>query len=371
MNRAPEPRRARVPRWAAKASVVLAAAASRLRLIAANTPVNLRDELGRLTSVWQREGAGAPRFTYESAADHGELRRALDAIARELETEGALGAIYAARARELALEAALCEAAGGPALFALARRRYARRDDLDARADALARAWLDEGPAEPAAEASTSDDDRDRASLLSRLREEIGRLRLPMRVVVNANLASLAATGDRTVHVAAGRQMSPRDVERTVLHEIEGHVLPRLRGERAELGIFAVGTAWGSDDQEGRAIAIERSNGYLDHARRRELALRHGAAREVEKGSDFTSTTKTLLGEGAPLGAALRIAARAHRGGGLARECVYLPAFLRVEAAVRADASVDAVLRAGRVSVEAAPALRGFAPGPGGVTWTA
>ena len=77
------------------------------------------------------------------------------------------------------------------------------------------------------------------------------------------------------------------------------------------------------------------------------------------------TTTRLLLDRGAPLADALRIAARVHRGGGLAREAVYLPALLRVEAALADEAQLDEVLGAGRVSVDAASALRGWVARPG------
>jgi hypothetical protein len=54
---------------------------------------------------------------------------------------------------------------------------------------------------------------------------------------------------------------------------------------------------------------------------------------------------------------ALRITARVHRGGGLGREAVYLPAFLRVEAALAARPELDRVLGSGRVAVDAADVL--------------
>jgi hypothetical protein len=78
----------------------------------------------------------------------------------------------------------------------------------------------------------------------------------------------------------------------------------------------------------------------------------------VEARADFVDTVRMLLGRAAPLETALRIAARAHRGGGLGREAVYLPALLRVDAAVAADRAVDRVLGSGRVSVDVARALR-------------
>jgi hypothetical protein len=362
----------RAPRWAARATAALSDAGARVRVIATNTPVNLQRELGRLEQAWRAGGASAPSFVYDPAPDHAALRRALDDLAEVLDARGDLGAIYAARARELADEAAICEAAGGPGLWQAARRRYAARDGFDALADATAEAWLGEPrpersrPRPASGDARVrSDDEAAAGSLVRRMREEIGRRRLPLRVLVKANLASLAATGEGFVQVIAGRRLTRRDVERTVLHEIEGHVVPRIRAEAAPVGIFAVGTARGSDDQEGRALAIERRAGFLDRGRRREIALRHVAARAVEAGAPFVDTVRLLADRGAPLRAALRIASRVHRGGGLGREAVYLPALLRVEAALEADRGLDDVLRVGRVSVDAAGALRVWiAPAP-------
>ena len=86
----------------------------------------------------------------------------------------------------------------------------------------------------------------------------------------------------------------------------------------------------------------------------------------MERGADFVETARMLAAHGAArVPDALRIAARVHRGGGLGREVVYLPALLRVEAALLAGPALAAVLGAGRVSVEAAPALARWACGPG------
>jgi hypothetical protein len=333
-------------------------------MIAATTPLNLRAELERLGAAWQREGAQAPCFEYAPPPDHDPLRRALDMLAGTLEREGELGELYAARARELSDEALVCSAAGGPELREHARRRFARRDRFDADADALAEKWLTAPPVDrtdddpPDNPLSRSDDESDPYSLLSRFWQEIGARRLPLRVVVMRNLSPLAAMGDGTIQVTAQKWLDRRDTERTVLHEIEGHAMPWTRAKTLPLGIFAFGTARGSDDQEGRALFIEHRCGFLDSRRRRELALRHGAARSIEEGADFASTAQWLLGRGAPLQDALRIAARVQRGGGLGREVVYLPAFLRIESALRSDPGMDTVLGSGRVSVNATPMLR-------------
>jgi hypothetical protein len=339
------------------------------RMIAATTPQNLRAELERMEARWTRGEPSPPRFVYAAPADHGELRDGLLRAAEALDKEGELGAIYAARARELAVEAEVCASVGGPSFWAAARRRFSKRDAFDAEADREAAAWLDvrcvesaqEGAAAIEGERVRSDDERDPRSLLARMRAAIGAHKLPLRVVVLRDLAPLAATGEGVIQVAAGRMLSPRDVERTVLHELEGHALPGERARLLPLSIFSVGTAMGSDDQEGRALALERAAGFLDARRRRELALRHVAARSVEVGASFIDTADLLLERGAALEDALRIAARVHRGGGLAREVVYVPALLRVEAARGVDPSLDHVLSQGRVSVEAARALRPWA----------
>jgi hypothetical protein len=360
----PGERAARAPRWTTRATQALTDAASQVRVIASNTPTNLREELDRLHSCWQT-GAELPRFIYAAPPDHTTLRAALSGLADELDGLGELGSIYAGRARELEIEAALCEHAGRPGLWEAARRRYALRDGFEADADAAAAAWLAEpAPAATPTATSRSDDEQDPTSLVSRLRQELGRRRLPLRVLVSKNLASLAATGEGFVQIVAERALSRTDVERTVLHEIEGHVLPRQASITAPIGIFALGTARGSDDQEGRALSRERAAGFLDHGRRREIALRHQAARSVAARADFVTTTRLLLDRGASLADALRIAARVHRGGGLGREAVYLPALLRVEAALAVEAALDEVLGAGRVSVDAAPALRGWVMRP-------
>ena len=105
-------------------------------------------------------------------------------------------------------------------------------------------------------------DETDPRSLLAAMSREAGRCKLPMRVVVEPSLASLAATGDGVIFVAAEQWIRVRDVERTVLHEIAGHALPRARAASAPLGIFAFGTARGIDDQEGRALLIERRRAF-------------------------------------------------------------------------------------------------------------
>jgi len=351
-----------VAAWVEAAGQALSQAASRVRLIGGTTPTNLVPELARLEAAWARGALEAPRFEYEPPPDHDALVRALSELASFLSGRGPLGEVYAGRALEIADEARIAEAVGRPALFAAARKRFGKRDHFDDEADALAREFLSEAPGE-VGEAPLfvrSDDEGAEGSLVRRMRAEIGARRLPFRVIVMRGISALAATGEGIVQVAAGRPMTRADVERTVLHEIEGHVMPRCRASGMGLGIFVVGTAWGADDQEGRALVLERRAGALLGDRRRELAYRHVTARRLEAGADFVESARGLCEAGASLSDALRIAARVYRGGGLGREVVYLPALLRVEAALVEDPEIDRILGAGRVSVPAAGVLRSW-----------
>ena len=350
-----------VPDWVIPAEKALREAVSRVRMIASTTPLDLAVELERLFLQWQQGQPCPPRFSFPARQNHDEISASLEHLAAELAPLGPLGAIYADRAREIAAEAAICSAVGSPSLRNHAQKRFSRQDAFDSAADKLAQNWLEEPFHEPelaAHELVRSDDPRDPRSLLVRLRAEIGNHKLPFRVVVARDSSALAATGESFVQIASARFMTVADVERTVLHEIEGHVVPRCRANAQRLGIFAIGTRFGVDDQEGRALRLERHTGHLQPRRRRELALRHRAARMLEHHADFVETTRVLLQYGAPLADALRITARIFRGGGLGREIVYLPALLRVDAALLASPDLDDVLSAGRVSIDAAPLLR-------------
>jgi hypothetical protein len=186
-----------------------------------------------------------------------------------------------------------------------------------------------------------SDDPRDPASLFSLMRRAVGRLRLPFRVVDSAQLTSAAATGDGVIVVKRGLRCRRRDAQRIVLHEVEGHALPRYRARCEPCGLFRVGCRGGADDEEGRALLLERRAGLLGGRRRVELARRHLAALAVRRGASFVETVDLLREHGAPLPDAVLVSARCHRAGGLAREIVYLPALARVGAAFESDPGLE------------------------------
>lgn len=339
-------------------------AAREVQVLAALTPVQAYGERARLAVELHERRRASPRWTYAPVA-HDELRRALGAAERVL-VRGAepLQVLYLARLRELSIEAALCAAAGTSDVADLARERFAAHDSAIARAASdLCAAWLVEA-ATPLADAPLASDDPDPRSLLSRMRDAVGKLRLPFAVVAQRSLAPLAATGERVILIAAGRLVHEEDAVRTVLHEVEGHARPRARSHNSPLPLLRAGTARGVDDQEGRALLLEDRAGMLGARRRRQLAARHRAVEGMLDGASFADVALMLIeAHGLDPADAVVVAERAFRGGdgtrpGLGRERVYLESFVRVRAHLGAHPEDEGVMAAGQVAIEAVEGLR-------------
>jgi hypothetical protein len=302
-----------------RALAALEAASRRVRLLEAATPLNAEAELARLASARRAGQRPEPAFAYAPPCS-AELVGPLEALAAWLEGEPPFGPLLAGRARELAADARLAAAVDTPAFAPLAALRFPSNAADDARAERWARLASEpcDGPR------VASGDESDPESLVRQMRAEVGRLRLPVRVVARPGLAALAATGDATIYVAPGRWLSARDVARTVLHEVWGHALPSLARRRLPYP-HACRPAGDADREEGRALLLEEGAGFLDRARKKELGLRHLAARMAHEAAPLHDIADRLEGLGAGPAQALRLAARATRGGGLGRERIYLP----------------------------------------------
>ena len=357
------------PPWLVRGERLLVEAVRSVRLLGSVVPRNAAQERARLVEAFESGQVATPRWSY-ARSDHNALRKALARAAQRLEAEAhPVGLLYAERARELEIEAALASEAGG-VLGALARARFRSANPAKAgEATIIARKWINEGR-EGAADASSGEvilsDAPVPGSLLTRMREEVGRLTLPFAVVVQPSLAALAATGERHILIAAGRACTKDDVERTVMHEIEAHAIPRTRAAQARLAIFQIGTARGIDDQEGFALVLEERAGYLGPKRKRELAARHLAVEAMDGGARFHENVSALVTEhGLSVREAVLLAERAYRGGdgttpGLGRERIYLEAFLRVGEHLAKKPTDEGLLTSGQISLAAIPTIAPF-----------
>jgi hypothetical protein len=334
-------------------------------LLGAVVPRNADAERKRILTALDGGNFVLPRWSY-ARTDHSALRKALANGAQRLAAEPhPIAQLYADRCRELEIEAAIATEAGTTVLGALARARFrSRSPEAAGEATILARKWIGQAhEIRPFDEPRIATDSPEPGSLLSRMREEISRLGLPFAVVVQPSLAALAATGERHILIASGRPATREDVERTVMHEIEAHAIPRTRADKAKLGIFQIGTARGIDDQEGFALVLEERGGFQTAPRKRELAARHLAVEAMDGGATFADALEALIKEhGVALVDAVRVAERAFRGGdgrtaGLGRERIYLESYLAVAAHLRKKPTDEGILTSGQVSLEALSVL--------------
>jgi len=323
-------------------------------------PLNLPAERARLVLAYQGGKKSSLELEYAPCPELSDVRRTLDAVSHSLEPREVEPALLLGRVDELRLEAELAEHVGKPSFLALAARRFPLPEN-DARLRQVAQGWLGDraGPLDPREPEPThlTDDASDPNSLLSLISRRVFAERLPVRVEVDAGLVALAAVAEGLVRVRAGARLSARVGGRIALHEVEGHLLPRVAGQKLG-GVFLAGSVRASEDEEGRALLLEERAGLLDASRRAELGRRYLAAASVRQGADFAETCQLLLDTGADVPSAVELGCRVHRGGGLGRELVYLAGYERVKSVLEQQPQLEALQRSGRVSLAAAAALR-------------
>jgi hypothetical protein len=330
-------------------------------LVAKNAP----GERARLVRALDAGEMPVPAWDVEPRRVDSAMERALEqaaAIARR-ELEPSLGALYADRFEEIALDLAMLAALGdAPRVRALAARRYgtgAREIHVDGERTtvaALARKILETTSHE--VEPRTLPADGGPRSMSGALRIAALASELELEVRVEPRLGAGAAAGDRTIFVAS-RRFGEVECVRLVAHEILGHAVAATNGARARRRILEIGTAGSFADQEGLAIALEERAGALDDHRRRVLAARVVATDRMHAGSSFGETARHLSKDLAlPTDVAITTAERAYRGGGVARDAGYLFGYVSVSAALAAGTATIDELRSGRVSLAALPTMR-------------
>ena len=255
------------------------------------------------------------------------------------------------RAEELQKEAQIVRARGSQRVPKLAGARFPFTEQELHEADELSNTWL--------VEWSDCDalawEDVQTHDLLQGLAMRARREGLAVRIVVR-EIATTCAVSEDGLVVARGPRVPAEEIERLWVHEVLGHWLPRQRA-RSMPPPFAAGTKGASEDEEGRALLLEERYGALGARRKLDLALRHQLARAIlsaSTGDALEQLVLSLLERAVPIELLARALCRNLRGGGLGREVIYLPAYLRVKRAFAEAPYCESLLAAGRISVEGA-----------------
>jgi len=289
--------------------------------------------------------------------------KALD-HARELAKDTPAEALYAARIDELELELSLLASIGDArAVRPIVARLYGKGDLLVPLGESqrpvreVAQRLLDDVQNEVEAESLPAESEG-APSAAGLMRAAAHHARLEIELKVDARLVSDAAAGERTVYLA-NRRFGLRQASRLAVHEVLGHLLAGANGRAQPLGIFALGTAGSFADQEGVAIYLEEEADLLDGYRVRTLAARVLATDSMHEGASLHETTRMLHREhGFSARDAVVMGLRAHRGGGVARDAVYLSAWLRVRHAIAHGRATCMELRNGKLGLGDLPLVR-------------
>jgi hypothetical protein len=331
---------------------LLLRAESEIALLDRTRPLEFAQEFQRLLGAWESGRHETPNLHYACGRPLEALKHRLAAIIEAGESDADEFGWLAGRASELLLEARMADAVGTAEFIALACSRFApARGELASNLESTAREWIGEGAAAVQTEPRYRSDDRNaRESLWCELSRQIGTLHLPIRLRVDDGLVSVAACGEDVVFIRGNAWLTARAAARIAEHEVSGHLLPRLAA-KVRTDILRCGCAGANDDEEGRALLIERRLGLMDPWRRAELGARHLACTYLRRGATFRDAVRGLAGLGAPLEVALHSVLRASRGGGLGREIIYLPAMQRLGRAFESRPELEQWFRCGRASL--------------------
>lgn len=335
----------------------LVSAATKLALLDSLLPLNFTSEVARLAIVFERGGVELPHFRFSDCSERlsrGESVAAILAAAQlALADESFLGElvpglpeILAQRIEELLLEVRMLRACGQPTFQALSKERYSFCDAELRAAEELAVAWseaplsVDEAVDEVVLRVAFEQKRRQMAHLGERI------------LIAERELPSLCAVGGACLYVKRGARVNRLEADRLWVHEVLGHLLPRLSAED-EPAPFSIGAPGSDVDEEGRAVWLEEQHGLLGGTRKRELGLRFQLALALRSGGEekVREQVRAAQEAGARPLALARTICRIFRGGGLGREVIYLPGYLRVKAALEKEPARESYFRRGLVSV--------------------
>jgi uncharacterized protein (TIGR02421 family) len=161
-------------------------------------------------------------------------------------------------------------------------------------------------------------------------RREVGRYRsqwpeFAAGVAVRRDLDRGLLVSSGSLLVGAGARIPARRADALIQHEIGTHALTWHNGRAQPLRLLSSGLAGYEALQEGLAVLAEFLVGGLSRPRLRLLAARVLAVRQMVDGTSFVENYRTIHGvQKIEQRAAFNLVMRVHRGGGLAKDAIYL-----------------------------------------------
>jgi uncharacterized protein (TIGR02421 family) len=283
----------------------------------------------------------APRFLYRPlTASVDRQKRALYAIDLDLFEDPVLSGLYEEKRQELDLQLSMISARETPRFRELGRALYG---SVEPSLLAAAEAILDQcRPGRKAGVTQVGSNvvkKRAEAMIADYAGEDAG---FDARIELRDDLPSgLMVTGRRLL-ISKGMAMPKGRVEALLSHEVGVHLLTYFNGSAQGLRLFRSGLAGYEGLQEGLAVLAEYLVGGMTPARLRLIAARVVACSMMLEGAPFQAVFNAMTCEhGFPEHTAFTLTLRIYRGGGFAKDAVYLRGLLEILAHLEGGGSLD------------------------------
>lgn len=297
------------------------------------TPINAEKAFEEFSaSGFQR----APVFLYRPLAfDIAARKKALFSIALDQFEDPVLERLYGEKQQELDLQLSMLSAREDARFVEMSRALYG---SVDARLEKAARAILDatasSGRVKEPQMVGHRYVERRAKAMIDGYSEQFSAFS-PSVEVRDDLPAGLMVSSDRLL-IASSTAMPRERVDALLSHEVGVHLLTYCNGSGHGLRLFRSGLAGYEGAQEGLAVLAEYLVGGMTRARLRLIAARVVACAAMLGGASFVETYRLLCEEeGFKPPIAFNIALRLYRGGGLAKDAIYLRGLLDILAHLR------------------------------------
>ncbi|WEZ84466.1 flavohemoglobin expression-modulating QEGLA motif protein [Rhizobium sp. 32-5/1] len=314
--------------------------ASSFDFLLAVTPINA-------DAAWQEFKAGgfrkAPRFLYRPLTVDIELeKRKLFTIGFDRFEDPVLHALYREKQQELDLQLSLLAAREMPRFIELGRALYGPVEPslLQVATQILADTSVTKASLQ---EPETADcfvlDMLARAMIAGYRNQYSG---FEATVELRSDLPSgLMVSGNRLL-ISRNTLMDRARVGPLLSHEVGVHLLTYFNGSAQGLRLFRSGLAGYEGMQEGLAVFAEYLSGGMTVERLRLIAARVVGCAMMLEGVPFERTFSRLTDEhGLAQSDAFNLVLRLYRGGGLAKDAIYLRGLLQLLEHLKSDRALD------------------------------
>lgn len=340
--------------------------ASRFDFLLAVTPINAEPAWQEFVAAdYQRK----PSFLYRPLSlDIAASKRALWAIKLDHFEDPVLSALYSEKQQELDLQMSMIEARGARRFRELGRALYRSVEPrlLSAAQDILA--------ATAASRSKNEAENVDYRFVERRAQAMIARYAgqsssFAARIEVRDDLPAGMMVSNGRLLISRSTAMSRDRVEALLSHEVGVHLLTYYNGSGHGLRLFRAGLAGYEGAQEGLAVLAEYLAGGMTVPRLRLIAGRVLAVAAMLDGASFVDVYAMLTKEhGFAERTAFTLALRVYRGGGLAKDAIYLRGLLELLGYLEGGGSLEPFwlgkIAAGHIGVMQELSTRGLLKPP-------